>query len=105
MIEPAMGLQADIQRPLAGMSERGMAEVVRQCQCFRQILVEAKLPGQGAGDLCHFQGVGESGTVVVALMKHEDLGFVFQTTKGGRMDDPVAIAPKRAAGLARRLGK
>ena len=36
--------------------------------------------------------MGEPGAVVIALMGHEDLGFMGQTPEGGGMDDPVAIA-------------
>ena len=105
VVEPAMGLQAGIQRPLAGMAERRMAEVMRQRQGLGQILVEAELPGQRAGNLRHFQGVGQPGAVMIALVEHEYLGLVLQAAEGGGMDHPVAIAPERAAGLARRLGK
>ncbi len=103
VVEAAMGLQAGIERALAGMAERRMAEVMRQRQGFREILVETELPGQRAGDLRHFQRVGQPGAVMVALVEHEYLGFVLQAAKGGGMDHPVAIAPERAAGLARRL--
>jgi hypothetical protein len=40
---------------------------------------------------------------MIALVEHENLGFVLQAAKGGGMDHPVAIAPERAAGSARRL--
>ena len=86
------------------MAERRMAEVVRQRQRFREVLVEPELPGQRAGDLRHFERMGQPGAIMVALVEHEDLGLVLEAAKGGGMDDPVAIAPKRAAGLARRLG-
>ena len=98
-----MGLQAAIQRPLAGMAERRMAEVMRQRQRLGQILVEAELPGQRAGDLRHFKRMGEPGAVMIPLMEHEHLGFVLQAAECGGVDHPVAIAPERAAGLGRRL--
>src|SRR5271155_797468 len=100
-----MGLQAGIQRPLAGMAERGMAEVMCQRQRLREILVETELTGQRAGDLGHFERVGQPGAIMVAFMKHEYLGLVLQAAKGGGMDPPVTIAPERAAGPARRLGE
>ena len=70
-----------------------------------EYLIKAELPGQRAGDLRHFERVGQPGAVMIALVEHEDLGFVLQAAKCGGMDHPVAIAPERAAGLARRLGK
>ena len=41
---------------------------------------------------------------MVALVKNENLGFVFEPAEGSGVDDAVAIAAKGAAGLARRLG-
>ena len=105
VIEPAMGFQTDIQRPLAGVAKRRMTEVMRQRERFGEILVEAELPGQRAGNLRDFERVCQPGAVMIAFMEHEYLGFVLQSAKGGRMDHPVAIAPKRAAGPARRLGE
>ena len=105
MVESAMRFEARIQRPLAGMAERRMAEVVGQRQRFREILVKTELPGQRAGDLRHLQRVRQPGTVMIAFMEHEDLGFMLQAAEGGGMNHPVAVAPERAAGLARRLGK
>jgi len=105
VIEPAMGLQAGIQRPLAGVAERRMAEVMGQGQGLREILIEAELPGQRTGDLRHFERVAQAGAVMIAFVEHEYLGFVLQAAKCGGMDHPVAIAPERAAGLARRLGE
>ena len=103
VVETAMRLQALIERALAGMAEWRMAEVVRQRQRLGEILVEAELAGQRAGDLRHFQRMGQPGAVMVAFMEHKHLGLVLQAAKGGGMDHPVAIAPERAAGLARRL--
>ncbi len=100
-----MGLETGVQRPLAGMAERRMADVMGQRQGLGQVFVEAQLPGHGAGDLRHFQRVGETGAVMIALMEHEDLGLVLEAPKRGRVDDPVAIPAKRAAGPARSLGK
>ena len=80
-----------------------MAEVVRQRQRLGEILVEAERAGQRAGDLRHFERMGEPGAVMVALVEHEHLGLVLEAAEGGGMDHPVAIAAERAAGLARRL--
>jgi hypothetical protein len=82
-----------------------MAEIMRQRQRFGEVLIEAELPGQSAGDLRHFESMRQPGTVMIAFMEHEDLGFMLQAAKRGGMDHPVAIAPKRAAGPARRLGE
>ena len=103
MVEAAEILQAGIQRPLAGVAERRMAEIMGQRQRFREVLVQPELPGQRASDLRHLQRMGQPGAVVVALVEHEDLGLVLQAAERGGVDHPVAIPPERAAGPARRL--
>ena len=50
------------------MAERRMAEIVGERQRLGQVLVEAERAGERAGDLGHFQRVGEPGAVVVALV-------------------------------------
>ncbi len=105
VIEAAMGLEAFVERPLAGMAERGMAEVMGQRQGFGEVLVEPELAGQGAGDLRDFERMGQPGAVMIAFVEHENLRFVLQPPERRGMDHPVAIPPERAAGLARRLGK
>ena len=76
-----------------------------QRQGFRQVLVEAELAGQCTGNLRHFQRMGQPRAVMVALVEHEHLRLVLQAPERGGMDHPVAIAPERAAGSARRLRK
>ena len=103
VVKAAIGFQALVQRPLAGMAERRVAEIVRQRQRFRQVLVETEVACQSTGYLRDFQRMGEPCPVVIALVEHEDLGLVLEAPERGRMDHAVAIAPERAAGLARRL--
>ena len=81
VVEAAVGREARVERPLAGMAERRMAEVVRQRQRFRQILVEAERAGQRAGDLGDLQRVGQPRAVMVALVEDEHLGLVASRRK------------------------
>ena len=92
MVEAAEGLHDLLQRILARMAEGRVAQIMRQRQSLRQILVEVQRAGDGAGDLADFDRVGEAGAVVVALMGHEDLRLVRQPAEGGGMDDAVAVA-------------
>ena len=103
VIEAAERREAFVERALAGMAERRMAEIVGQRQRLGQILVEAERTGQRAGDLRHFERVGEPGAVMVALVEHEHLGLVLEPAEGGRVDDAVAVAAEGAAAFARRL--
>ena len=103
VVEAAAGGEAAIERALAGMAERRMAEIVRQRQRLGEILVEAERAGERAGDLGHFQRVGQPGAEVIALVEDEDLGLVREPAEGGGMDDAVAVAAEGVAGRARRL--
>src|SRR6185312_8855733 len=85
VVEPAVSFQTGIERPLAGMAERRMAEIMRQRQGFGEILVETELPGQRAGDLRHFQRVRQPGAIMITFMEHKYLGFVLQTAKSRGM--------------------
>src|SRR5579872_1796972 len=103
VVETAITTQASIQRPLARVTERGMTEIVGQCERLGQILIKPKLAGERTGDLGDFQRVGEPGAVMVALMKHKNLRLVLEATECRGMNDPVAIPPERAARPARRI--
>ena len=52
-----------VDRLLAAMPERGMPEIVRERDGFRQVFVEPQGAGQRPGDLRDFQRVGQAGAV------------------------------------------
>ena len=56
-----------------------------------QILVEAQGAGNGAGDLRHFQCVGEPGAVEVALRREKHLRFLLEPPERLAVDDPVTV--------------
>ena len=103
VIEAAEGGETFIERALAGMAERRMAEIVRKRQRFGEIFVESQGAGERTRDLRHFKRVGEPGAVVVALVEYEHLSLVLEAAKGRRMDDAIAVAAKGAAAFARGL--
>jgi hypothetical protein len=51
MVEAPEPRHTGLEGVLAGMAEGRVAEIVGQGQRLRQILIEAKGAGQGAGDL------------------------------------------------------
>ena len=104
VVEAAIGREAGVERALAGMAERRMAEIVGQRQRLGQIFVDAERARQRPRHLRDFERMGEPGAVVVALVEHENLGLVLEAAEGGRMDDAVAVAAEGAAALADRLG-
>ncbi len=103
MREPAKAGHFGIEGLLAGMAERGMAEIVGQRQCFGQILVEAESTADRACDLGHLEAVGEPRPVVVALVVDKDLRLMGQPAESRAMNDAVAVAlkcrPHRMLGL------
>src|SRR6516165_3202724 len=70
-----------------------------------EIDIQAKLCGDGAGDLCDFDGVGEAVAEVIGVAASEDLSLVFEAAEGARVDDAVTVALKGVAVRVRRLGK
>ncbi len=103
VVEAAERREAMVERALAGVAERRMAEIVAERRALREVLVEAERAGERTRDLRDLQRVGQPGAEMVALVKHEDLGLVGETAKRRGMDDAVAIAAERAARAARRL--
>jgi hypothetical protein len=71
-----------------------MPKIMPQGDGLSQIFVEGQGPGDGARNLRDFQGVGETGAVVIALRSKEDLGFILEPPERLAMDDPVAIMLK-----------
>jgi hypothetical protein len=69
VVEAAVPAIASVERPLAGMAEGRMAEVVGERQRLGQVLVEAEGAGERAGDLRDLEGMGQAGAVVIALVK------------------------------------
>ena len=101
VVEPAMAGHAFGQCILPRMAEGGVAEIMRESECFGQILVEPERPGQSAGDLRHLDRMGQPGAEVVAVRRDEDLRLVLQPAEGRGMDDAVAVTLENGCGSAR----
>ena len=105
VVEAAERLHRGVQRLLAGMAERRVAEIVGERHRLAEILVEPQRAADGAGDLRHLQRMGQPRAVVIALVIDEDLRLVLQPPERRRMDDAVAVALERAAGGPLRLSE
>ena len=104
MVEAADGLHGLVQRVLAGMAERRVAEVVGQREGLDQVFVQVERAGHRARDLRDLQAVRQPRAVMVALVVDEDLRLMDQPAERGRMDDAVAVALiDRARGAGRLL--
>ena len=91
VVEAAVLGHAGVERVLAGMPERRVAEIVAKRDRFREVVVKPQGASERARDLRHLDRVGEAGAEMVALVIDEHLGLVGETAEGGRMDDAVAV--------------
>src|SRR5581483_10089113 len=105
VFEAAPGTHAGVEGVLPGVAEGRVAEVVRQGDSLRQVLVQRQRAGHGAGDLRHLQRVGQARAEQVAFMVDEDLGLVLEAAERGRVHDAVAVALVFAAVIGPRLGE
>ena len=92
MLEAAVIAHAFVQRVLPGMTERRMAEIVRERNGFDEIFVHAQIARDRTRDLRDFETVREARAEQIAFVIHEDLRLVFEPAKRGRMHDAIAIA-------------
>ena len=102
MIETAVGTHQLVEHLLAGVSERRMAEVVRERDRLGEFLIQPEGARDRARDLRGLHRVREAGAVVVALVIDEDLGLVLEAAERGAMDYAIAIALE--AGAHRMVG-
>ena len=65
--ELAVAAHQEVQRALAGVSKRRMADVVDQSQRLDQIDIQVERRGNGARDLRHFHGVRQASTEMVGV--------------------------------------
>jgi len=96
--------QGGVQRLLAGVPERRVAQIVAQRHRLGQVLVQAQGPGHAAGDARHLQRMREPGAEVVATRRDEHLRLVLQPPERLAVHDPVAVALKRRAQRAVLVG-
>src|SRR5207249_3713747 len=97
VIESAIFGHADVQRLLTRVAKWRVPEVVGQRDRFRQILLQAELPGDGPADLCNLKAVRQTGAVVVVGHGGQHLRFAHETAEGGCVDNPLAVALKEWA--------
>ena len=100
MVEAAEGFHRLRQRVFARMAERRVAEIVRECQCFGEVFMQAQRAADRAGQLRNFEAVREACAVMVAFVVDEYLCLVFQAAESSGMDDAVTVALERGARVA-----
>ena len=104
VVEAAVRCHAGVERVLAGVAERRVAEIVAERHRLGEFFVEPQRLGERASELGDLDRMGEARAEMVALVIDEHLGLVGKAAEGGRMDDAVAVALEVVAGRRRRLG-
>src|SRR5215204_505127 len=84
-----------VERGLADVAERRVAQVVPERDRLGQVLVERERPRHVAGDAARLERVSQAGAVVIALRGDEHLRLVLEAPERLRVDDPVAVAHER----------
>ena len=70
------GLGDLVQRIFSYVAEGRVTQIVTVGHGLGEVLVEIQCPGDGSGDLGHFQRVGKAGNVVIPCGGDEHLGLV-----------------------------
>ena len=94
-----------VQRLLAGVPERRVAEIVAEPDRFDEILVQLQRPADAARDPGGLERVRQPCPEMVALRIDEDLRLEAQAAERLRVDDPVAVALERRPQPALLLGQ
>ena len=101
VVEPTCVGECRAQRIFTGMTERRMAEIVRQAQSLGQVFVEAERAGHRPADLRDFEAVCQADAIMVAVRGNEHLRLMAEATECDRLDQPVAVTLKDVARATR----
>ena len=105
VIEAAIVFQHRIQRPLARMTKRAVAEIMSKRHRLGEVLIKTEIARHRARDLRHLQRMGQPRSKVITFMIDEHLGLIFKTAKGGAVENAIAIPLKSRAQRAFILGE
>src|SRR5690606_26356736 len=74
-----------------------MSQVVGQGDGLAEVFVEPQSPRDAGSHLCDFEGMGQPGAVIVALVVDEHLRLVLEAPEGAGVKHAVAILLERRA--------
>ena len=103
MVEAAEIGHAVGQRALPRVAKRRVAEIMGERHRLGEVFVERQRPRQRPRDLPDLDGVGQPRAKMIAVERNEHLRLMGEAAKGGRVQNPVAVALKLAARARRRL--
>jgi hypothetical protein len=76
------------------VSKGRVTEVAGEGNGLGQVFIQAEGATKGTGEGSDFDGVGETGTDMIARAVQGKLGFIFERAKCGAVNDAFAIALK-----------
>ena len=65
-----------VKSTLTCMSERSVAKVMAESNCFGQILIQTKSPSNSSCDLAYLKRVGKTGSVMSRFGRKKNLCFM-----------------------------
>ena len=89
-----------IQGSFSCMSKGGVPQIMAQRDCLCQIFVEAQSLCNGPGVLGHFQGMGQSGSVMVSFWQQKYLRLLLKSAECLAVKDPVPVSLKYRPDIA-----
>ena len=63
------------------VSKRGVSEIVSKSNTLTEVFVETEVSCNVSADVCDFEGVGETGPVMIVLSGDKDLCFSLQSSE------------------------
>ena len=91
VLKPAVVLHQLVQNHLPFVSERGMAQVVRQRDGLGEVIIQLQGAGDVAGDGRDLHGVRQPGAQMIAGTIEKDLGLVFEPAERARVNDAITV--------------
>lgn len=81
-----------IENSLTAVTERRVTEVMTESDSLSEILIQAQTAGNSTCYLSHLEGMCQTGAVVVADRREEDLSLSFKSAEGVTVEDTIAVA-------------
>ena len=93
------------KRFFPGMTERGVAKVMREGNRLGEVVIQLQRTRHGPSNLRHLYRMRHPRPEVVTLVIDEDLRLVLQLSEGCGMQNPIPVTLKgRSAAAGRRVG-
>ena len=97
VVKPPKFLHRPAKRFFPGMTERGVAKVMREGNRLGEVVIQLQRTRHGPSNLRHLYRMRHPRPEVVTLVIDEDLCLVLELSEGRGMQDPVTVALERCS--------